>query len=207
MNNTLGLFDAIDTSTVEFRCIFAIFVEACATIENYAAQTNSVIILEKTKKNPNNSYKQALFVCEKQEKYTETNNIYTTKCIECSFAISIYYRKYDKEFAITKLCLEHNYDFCSDATKFSSVIRKLNQNDLGLIEKLHNDKLRTKDIFSILNSVSTKYIHEPNIYNAISCQWQLKLQGLSEIKMLLKNLHEDKNIINDIALKNAFNNE
>ncbi|CAG8715935.1 7915_t:CDS:2 [Gigaspora rosea] len=207
MNSTLELSDAIDTSTVESGCTFATFAEACATIEGYAGRTNSVIILGKTKKNPDNSYKQVLFVCEKQGKYAGTNDAYTTKCIGCPFAISVYYRKRDKEFAIIKSCLEHNHDPCSDATKFSSVMRKLDQNDLGLIEKLHNDGLRTKDIFSVLNSVSTKYIHKPDVYDAISRQRQLKLQGLSEIEMLLKNLHEDENIIGDIALKNAFNDE
>ncbi|CAG8555690.1 9876_t:CDS:1 [Cetraspora pellucida] len=170
MNNTLELSNAINTSIVEFRCTFATFAEACATIESYAAQTNSVIILEKTKKNPDNSYKQALFVYRKQEKYARTNDVYTTKHIGCSFAISVYYHKYDKEFAITKSCLEHNHDSCSDATKFSSIIRKLDQNNFRLIEKLYNNRLRTKAIFSVLNSVSTKYIHKPNIYNAISHQ-------------------------------------
>ncbi|CAG8764896.1 7478_t:CDS:2 [Racocetra persica] len=183
MNNILKPSDTIDTSTVECEHTFSTFAKAY------------------------NSYKQALFVYEKQEKYTGNNDAYTTKRIGYSFAISIYYRKHDKEFAITKLCLKHNHDPCSDATKFSSVIKKLDQNNLKLIEKLHNDRLRTKNIFLVLNSVSTKYIHKPDVYNTISCQRQLKLKGLSEIKILLKNLREDKNIIDDIALKNIFNDE
>ncbi|CAG8633502.1 6033_t:CDS:1 [Cetraspora pellucida] len=171
MNNILELSDAINTSTIKSECTFVTFAEAHATIESYAAQTNSVIILGKTKKNSNNSYKQTFIVYEILEKYAKTNDVYTTKHIECPFAISVYYCKHDKEFAITKSCLEHNYGSCSDATKFSSVIRKLDQNNLRLIEKLHNDGLRIKNIFSVLNSVSTKYIHKPDIYNAISHQW------------------------------------
>ncbi|CAG8638187.1 1782_t:CDS:2, partial [Cetraspora pellucida] len=165
MDNLLVPSDTIDTTH--------------ATIESYAAQMKSVIILEKTKKNSNNSYKQILFVCEKQGQYARKNDAYTTKCTGYPFFINIYYRKHDKEFAITKSCLKHNYDPCSDATKFSSVMKKIDQNDLGLIEKLHNDGLRMKNIFSVLNSVSTKYLHKHDVYNAIS----------------------------DIALKNAFNDK
>ncbi|CAG8818292.1 6445_t:CDS:2, partial [Gigaspora margarita] len=146
----LELFNAIDTSTVESEHTFATFAEACATIEDYI---------------------QVLFICEKQEKYGGTNDAYTTKYIGCPFAISVYYYKCDKEFTITKSCLKYNHNPCSNTTTFSSVIRKLDQNNLRLIEKLHNDGLRMKNIFL-----------------------QLKLQGLSEIEML-KNLHEDKNII------------
>ncbi|CAG8626828.1 13418_t:CDS:2 [Ambispora gerdemannii] len=40
----------------------------------------------------------------------------------------------------------------------------------GLIEKLHNNDLQTKDIFLVLNSVSSKYIYKPDVYNAVSCQ-------------------------------------
>ncbi|CAG8834579.1 15201_t:CDS:2, partial [Gigaspora margarita] len=146
---TLKLSDTIDTSTVESEHTFAIFAEAHATIKDYVAQTNLVIILEKQKK------------------------------ILTIVISNVYYCKYNKEFAITKSCLEHNHDSCSDTTKFSSIMRKLDQNDLGLIEKLHNNGLRTKNIFLVLNSVSTKYIYKPDIYNAIS----------------------------DIALKNTFNDE
>ncbi|CAG8853300.1 38477_t:CDS:1, partial [Gigaspora margarita] len=77
----------MDTSTVESECDFSTFSEACATIKKYAIQTNSVIILEKITKNSDNSYRQALFIYEKQGKYSRRNDKYTTKCTECLFAI------------------------------------------------------------------------------------------------------------------------
>ncbi|CAG8746548.1 18279_t:CDS:2, partial [Gigaspora rosea] len=147
MEYVLKTSDTIDTSTVEAGRTFATFHEARAT------QIDSVIILGKTTKNPDNIYRQAHFACEKQEKYIRKNDAYTMKRIGCPFVISINYCKRNKEFAITRSCLEHNHEVCSDATKFSTVVRKLNQDDLGLIETLHSNGLRTKDIFSVLNSV------------------------------------------------------
>ncbi|RIB14112.1 hypothetical protein C2G38_2196080 [Gigaspora rosea] len=176
----------MDASTVKSGCDFTTFAKACATIESYTMQTNSVIILEKTTKNSDNSYRQALFVCKKQGKYRERNDEYTTKRTGCPFAIGINYRKRAKKYVITKLCLEHNHNVCLSATKFSTVSRKLDNDDLGLIEKLYNNELRTKDIFSVLNSVSSKYIHKPDVYNTVSHQRKQKLQGLNEIELLLK---------------------
>ncbi|CAG8820717.1 26139_t:CDS:1, partial [Gigaspora rosea] len=77
---------------------------------------------------------------------------YTTKCIGCSFAIAINYRKHFQKFAITNSILMHNHELCLDATKFSTVAYKFDKDNLGLIKKLHDDELRTKDIFSVLNS-------------------------------------------------------
>ncbi|CAG8521186.1 1815_t:CDS:1 [Racocetra fulgida] len=86
-------------------------------------------------------------------------------------------------------------------------MRKLDKDDLGLVEKLYDNSLRTKDIFSVLNSVSSKYIHKPDVYNAVSRQRQHKLQGLNEIELLFKTLHDNENIVGNIALKPAFNDE
>ncbi|CAG8806225.1 27679_t:CDS:2, partial [Gigaspora margarita] len=102
---------------------------------------------------------------------------------------------------------EHNYEICLEATKFSTTIRKFDQNDFELIEKLSDDGLQTKDIFLVLNSVSSKYVYKPDIYNAMSCQCQCKLQGLSKIEVLLKTLKNDNNIIGDIAIKPVYNDE
>ncbi|CAG8738707.1 40703_t:CDS:2, partial [Gigaspora margarita] len=52
--------------------------------------------------------------------------------------------------------------------QFSTVMRKLDQDNLGLIEKLHNDGLRTRDIFFVLNSISSKHTHKSDVYNAVS---------------------------------------
>ncbi|CAG8778695.1 17977_t:CDS:2, partial [Cetraspora pellucida] len=187
----------IDTSTVESGCPFTTFAKACATIEKYAMQTNSVIILGKTTKNFDNSYRQALFVYEKQEKYSSKNKEFITKCTGCLFAIGLNYHKHANEYVIMKSCLKHNHDICLNATKFSTVIRKLDNNDLGLVEKLYDNGLRTKDIFSVLNSVSSKYIHKPDVYNAVSHQH----------KLLLKTLHDNESIIENIVLKTAYNSE
>ncbi|CAG8563728.1 7053_t:CDS:2, partial [Scutellospora calospora] len=198
----------MDHSIVESGCDFDTFEEVRATIERYAMQTNIVIILGRMTKNPNNnSYIQVLFVCEKQGKYGEKNDEYTTKCTGYPFAIGINYRKHTKKFVITKSHLEHNYNICLDTTKFSTVVRKLDKDDLGLVEKLYDNRLRTKDIFSVLNSVSSRYIHKPDAYNAVSRQRKRKLQGLSEIELLFKTLRDDKSIVGNIALKDAYNNE
>ncbi|CAG8595566.1 13703_t:CDS:2, partial [Racocetra persica] len=68
-------------------------------------------------------------------------------------------------------------------------------------------KDETKDIFSILSSISSKYIHKHDIYNAVSRQRLQKLQGLNEIEMLLKTLHNDENIMANIAIKPLYNDE
>ncbi|CAG8829431.1 10015_t:CDS:2, partial [Cetraspora pellucida] len=146
-NNVVGsghtFENCIDNSVVEPGHTFATFAKARATIEKYAAQTKTVIILGKTTRNTDNSgYQQALFVCERQGKYNGTNDS----------------------------SLVHNHKLCSDAVKFSTVVRKLDKDDLGLIESLHDNGLRTKDIFSVLASVSSKYIHKPDIYNTVSHQ-------------------------------------
>ncbi|CAG8808574.1 17071_t:CDS:1, partial [Gigaspora rosea] len=60
-----------------------------ASIENYAAKTNMVLILGKTSKNPDGSgYRQAYFVCEKQRKYDGKDEYYTIKRTGCCFCIS-----------------------------------------------------------------------------------------------------------------------
>ncbi|CAG8776246.1 4818_t:CDS:1, partial [Racocetra persica] len=197
----------MDTSAVESGRAFATFAEACVTIERYAMQMNSVIILGKTSKIPDNGYRQALFVCEKQEKYSGKNDEYTTKRVGYNFAIGINYRKRTDIYVITKSCLEYNHDVCLSATKFSTVSRKLDNDDLGLIERLYDNGLRTKDIFSVLNSVSSKYIHKPDVYNAVSHQRKCKLQGLSKVELLLKTLRDDDNIVENIALKDTYNDE
>ncbi|CAG8701379.1 1170_t:CDS:2, partial [Racocetra persica] len=58
-----------------------------------------------------------------------------------------------------------------------TVACKFDKGDLGLIKKLYDDRLRTKDIFSVLNS----------------------------IKMLFKTLYDDKNILGYTVLKAAYN--
>ncbi|CAG8809629.1 7808_t:CDS:1 [Cetraspora pellucida] len=211
-NNVVGsehtFENCIDNSIVEPGHTFTTFAEACATIEKYAAQTKTVIILGKTTRNLDNSgYRQALFVYERQGKYNRTNDVYRSKRTGCPFAISINYRKQSQQFIITKFSLVHNHKLCSDAVKFSTIVCKLDKDDLGLIESLHDNGLRTKDIFSVLASVSSKYIHKPNIYNAVSCQYQHKLQGLNEIKMLFKTLYSDENIIEYAALKDVYGTE
>ncbi|CAG8842100.1 39521_t:CDS:2 [Gigaspora margarita] len=135
-------------------------------------------------KNSDNSYRQALFVYEKQEKYSGRNDEYTTKHTECPFAIGIHYHKRTKKYVITKSYLEHNHDVCLNATKFSTVSHKLDNDDLGWIKKLYDNRLRTKDIFLVLNSFN-----------------------LNEIELLLKTLHDDDSIVENIALKDVYNNE
>ncbi|CAG8518285.1 19090_t:CDS:2 [Cetraspora pellucida] len=58
--------------------------------------------------------------------------------------------------------------------KYSIVVCKFDKDDLGLIKKLHDNELRTKDIFFVLASVSSKYIHKPDVYNMISYYIALK---------------------------------
>ncbi|CAG8675354.1 27960_t:CDS:2 [Racocetra persica] len=147
----------IDSSVVESGHIFDTFSKACATIKQYATQTNTIVILERMKNIQQN--------------------------------------------------LEHNHEPCLDTVKFSTVAHKFDKDVLGLIEKLHDDGLRTKDIFSVLNSVSCKYIHKPDVYNAVSCHCQYKLHGLNEIEMLFKTLYDDENILGYTALKAAYNTE
>ncbi|CAG8832151.1 10352_t:CDS:2, partial [Gigaspora margarita] len=198
----------IDSSAVKVGSTFSTFSEAHKTIERYAAQTSPVIILGKTTRNSdNNNYRQALFVCEKQGKYNGTNEVHTTKRFGYPFAIAINYRKRSQLFVITKSVLEHNHESCLDARNFSIIARKFDKDDLGLIEKLHSDGLRTKDIFSVLNSVSCKYVHKPDVYNAVSRHHQHKLQGLNEVEMLFKTLCGDENILGYTALKAAYNTE
>ncbi|CAG8817521.1 27961_t:CDS:2, partial [Gigaspora margarita] len=134
----------------------------------------------KTTKNTNGSgYRQVSFVCEKQEQYNRKKNEYIIKRTGYSFIIRVNYHKRTKEFAITRLHLEHNYVLCPDARRFSNVIHRLDQNNLGLNEKFHDDRLRTKDIFSILS--------------------------LNKIEMLFKTLYNAKNIIANIAIKPLYN--
>ncbi|CAG8807218.1 6367_t:CDS:1, partial [Cetraspora pellucida] len=188
--------------------IFTTFPEARAAIETYAAKTNTVLILGRTTKNSDGSgYRQVYFVCERQGKYGGKEEKHTTKRTGCPFMIGINYRKRSKNFVITKCCLEHCHDICPEATKFSPAIRKFDQDDLGLIEKLCDNGLRTRDIFSVLNSVSSKYVHKPDVYNAISRQRQKKLQGLNEIEVLLKTLQHDENVLGSIATKAIHNDE
>ncbi|RIB16980.1 hypothetical protein C2G38_2038130 [Gigaspora rosea] len=72
----------IDSSAVKVGSTFSTFSEARETIERYAAQTSTVIILGKTTRNSdNNDYRQALFVCEnkantmEQMKYIQQNGL------------------------------------------------------------------------------------------------------------------------------------
>ncbi|CAG8848137.1 6706_t:CDS:2, partial [Gigaspora margarita] len=170
----------MNIGTLEIRSLFDTFVEAHTAIENYATKTNTLLILDKTFKNPD-----------------EEN--YTTKRTGYCFCIGVNYRKCTNKFVITKFILEHNHKICLKATKFSTAIRKFDQNDLGLIEKLSDNGLRAKDIFLVLSLVSSKYVHKPDVYNAVNC--------LSEIEILLKTLKNDNNIIDDIALKPEHNDE
>ncbi|CAG8537867.1 5200_t:CDS:2 [Racocetra persica] len=62
--------------------------------------------------------------------------------------------------------------------------------------------------FSInMPSVSSKYVHKRDVYNAVGRQRQQKLQELNEIEMLLRTLENDENIIASIATKPAYNDE
>ncbi|CAG8680632.1 12912_t:CDS:2, partial [Racocetra fulgida] len=181
----------MNIDTIRTGSIFATFPEARAAIETYAAKTNTVLILGRTTKNPDGSgYRQAYFVCERQGKYGGKEEKHTTKRTGCPFMIGINYRKRSKNFVIT-----------------NPAIRKFDQDDLGLIEKLCDNGLRTRDIFSVLNSVSSKYVHKPDVYNAISRQRQKKLQGLNEIEVLLKTLQHDENVLGSIATKAIHNDE
>ncbi|CAG8436983.1 10490_t:CDS:2, partial [Ambispora gerdemannii] len=183
------------TDIPEIGRIFLTFAEVHVVIERYAAKTNAVLILGKTSKNPNSS------------DYSEKNEKHTIKRTGCPFSVGVNYRKRAQEFIITKLYLEHNHDFCLDVTKFNTVMRKFDQNNLDLIEKFHNDNLRTKNIFSVLNSVSSKYIYKSDVYNAVSHQHQCKLQDLNEIEILFKTLQNDENIIGNVVTKAAHNDE
>ncbi|CAG8512502.1 13303_t:CDS:2 [Racocetra persica] len=125
---------------------------------------------------------QAFFVCKKQGQYNgKKENAYTTKRTGCLFVVGLNYRKRIKKFVITKLCLEHNYEINPDSRKFN--------------------------IYAVLASISSKYVHKHDIYNAISCQRQQKLQGLNEIELLLKTLQNDENIMSSIATQPAYNDE
>ncbi|CAG8744117.1 15220_t:CDS:2, partial [Racocetra persica] len=99
------------------------FDEACVFVEAYTTQTNIVVILAKTTKNPDNSD----------------------------------YR----------------------------------QNELGIIENLHDNELQIKDIYTILDSSSEL----------------TEVQGLNEIEMLLRTLQNNESIISSIATKPAYNNK
>ncbi|RIB12016.1 hypothetical protein C2G38_2042182 [Gigaspora rosea] len=146
MEYVLKTSDTIDTSTVEAGRTFATFHEARAT------QIDSVIILGKTTKNPDNIYRQAHFACEKQEKYIRKNDAYTMKRIGCPFVISINYCKRNKEFAITRSCLEHNHEVCSDATKFSTVKAFVYTSTSLVFFALNSNKIR--------ESISTTFLQE-----------------------------------------------
>ncbi|CAG8782216.1 5021_t:CDS:1, partial [Gigaspora rosea] len=74
----------------------------------------------------------------------------------------------------------HNHDICLEATKFSTAICKFDQNDLGLIVKLSDNRLQTKNIFLVLGLVSSKYVYKPDVYNTMSYQHQYKLQSLNK---------------------------
>ncbi|CAG8695923.1 11449_t:CDS:2, partial [Ambispora gerdemannii] len=58
-----------------------------------------------------------------------------------------------------------------------------------------------------LNSVSSKYIHKPDVYNAVSRQHQRKLQDLNEIEILFKTLQNDENIVGNVVTKATHNDE
>ncbi|CAG8839099.1 33325_t:CDS:2, partial [Racocetra persica] len=104
----------IETDIPEAGRVFTTFSEIYVLVEQYAAKTNTILILGKTSKNPDGSgYRQVFFVCERQGKY------------------GVNYHKKAQEYVITKSCLEHNHDLHSNATKFSTIMRKLDQNDLG----------------------------------------------------------------------------
>ncbi|CAG8842626.1 31257_t:CDS:2, partial [Racocetra persica] len=156
---------------------FSTFEEAHAFIENYAAQTNIIVILAKTTKNKDGSgYRQAFFACKKQVQYNgKKKDAYTTKR--------------------------------TDSRKFSNNMCKFSLNKLGIIGELHDNGLRIKDIYAVLASIGSKYVHKHNIYNAISHQYQQKLQGLNEIELLLKTLQNNENIISSIATQPAYNDE
>ncbi|CAG8480474.1 28011_t:CDS:2 [Racocetra persica] len=188
---------------------FSTFEKARAFIENYAAQTNIVVILVKTTKNKDgSSYRQAFFACKKQGQYNgKKEDAYTTKWTGCLFVVGLNYCKRIKKFVITKLCSEHNHEINPDSRKFSSNIRKFSLNELGMIGELHDNRLRIKDIYVVLASISSKYVHKHDIYNAISRQCQQKLQGLNEIELLLKTLQNDENIMSSIATQPVYNNE
>ncbi|CAG8767920.1 6429_t:CDS:2, partial [Racocetra persica] len=132
---------------------FSTFGEARAFVENYVAQTNIVTILRKTTRNSEgNSYRQAFFICEKQGAIIE-------------------------KIMHMLLSEQYNHVIYPDARKFSINMRKIDQNELSMIEDLYNKGLRTKDIYTVLASVSSK------------------------------TLENDKNIIASIATKSAYNNE
>ncbi|CAG8801450.1 6115_t:CDS:1, partial [Gigaspora rosea] len=49
----------------------------------------------------------------------------------------------------------HNYEVNLDARKFSSNMRKIDPNELGIIGELHDNGLRIKDIYSTLTSIGS----------------------------------------------------
>ena len=55
--------------------------------------------------------------------------------------------------------------------------------------------IRTKDIIAVLSDISSRYLHKPDVYNAISRSRQRKLNGLNEIELLIKVLHEDSDLV------------
>ncbi|CAG8771284.1 2966_t:CDS:2, partial [Racocetra persica] len=71
----------------------------------------------------------------------------------------------------------HNHEIYPDTRKFSSNMHKLDQNKLGMIEVLHDNGLRTKDIYIILASI------------------------------LLRTLQNNENITASIATKTAYNDK
>ncbi|CAG8504356.1 26147_t:CDS:2 [Gigaspora margarita] len=180
--------ELICTNVLRTESTINTFDKAHVAIEKYAAKTSTNLILGNITKNSDEDQ-------------------YITKRTGCPFVIGVNYHKHIKKFAITKSNLEHNHDIYLEATRFSTIAHKFDQNDLGLIEKLNNDGLRTKDIFLVLNLISSKYIYKPDIYIIVSRQCQRKLQGLSEVEILLKTIQNDENIIGNIATKAAHNNE
>ncbi|RIB12418.1 hypothetical protein C2G38_2041848 [Gigaspora rosea] len=75
----------IDSSAIKVGSTFSTFSEACETIERYAAQTSTVIILGKTTRNSdNNDYRQALLSAKNKANTMEQMKTYN-KWVGCTF--------------------------------------------------------------------------------------------------------------------------
>jgi len=103
--------------TIEVGLVFNTFEEVQDLIERYAIENNIVTLPCRTTKTSGNIYKQVTFVCEKGGKYRGKKTDYFTKRTNCPFTIRVYYRKRERVYMITSVCLDHNHKLLTQVHK------------------------------------------------------------------------------------------
>lgn len=187
---------------------FPTFEEAKAFIERFAANHHTILSLFHTRKSNENVYLLATFVCEKYGSYRGKKKIgFRSKKTECPFAIRVNYRSRNNVYVITSVHLEHNHVLLPEASVFSTGMRKLTVDDCALTEMLDRNAMRTKDVIPILADVTGRYIHKADVYNAVSRSRRRKLQGLTEVELLIKCLCDDPDIVAALSVEALNENE